>query len=110
MAQYPPTVFAATNSAGRPAALRAEAAESAVLNISADSVLKTSAVRVGRVSVVVTGTADPGVYDCAATGAISSTCQVAAVPNTVGVYLIDWPCAVGLTVAAADAKLAVTLA
>lgn len=68
------------------------------LNITAASVVKTGAGRVAKVSVLVAGSAAGSVNDAATTGAAAVANQLAVVPNTVGIYLIDMPITNGLVV------------
>ena len=94
------------------------AANSAVLNCTADTVLKTSHARLARVFVNGTGTASgmasaAALYDASTTGTggTAAGVKIAVVPNTVGPYMLDVPCATGLRlVPSAGAVLTVTLA
>lgn len=70
----------------------------AALNITAAAVVKLGPSRVARVSVVVAGSAAGAVHDCAATGDVAAGNKIASIPNTVGVYTLDWPCAAGVAV------------
>lgn len=60
--------------------------------------IKAGKVRAARVSVIVAGSAVGSVNDVATTGAAAVTNQIFVIPNTVGVYTLDWPCNSGLVV------------
>jgi hypothetical protein len=68
------------------------------LNITATTLVKATAGRVAKVSVIVAGSGAGSVYDAATLGAAGSTNEIAVVPNTAGVYTIDFPCANGIVV------------
>jgi hypothetical protein len=74
------------------------------LNISAAAVVKTGPSRVARVSVVTAGSAAGGVYDCNVTTTTEGFVEpaagnkIATIPNAVGVYVLDWPCSLGIVV------------
>lgn len=68
------------------------------LNIAANTVVKAVAGRVCTVNVVVAGSAAGGVYDHASTSSLSATNLVALIPETVGTYKIDFPCATGIAI------------
>ena len=70
----------------------------AVLNITAATVVKPVGGRVAKVSVLVGGSAVGAVHNCATTGAAAAANQVAVVPDTEGVYDIDFPCSAGIVV------------
>ena len=69
-----------------------------VLNITAAAVIKKSAGRLVRINVLVAGSAAGSANDVAATAGAATANQVFAIPNTVGSYLLDWPCAAGIVV------------
>lgn len=50
--------------------------------------------RLVKVSVITAGSTVGGAYDNV--GAATAATQVAAIPNTVGVYQIDWPISAGI--------------
>ena len=76
------------------------------LNITAGAVLvKATPGRICKVVVNTAGSAPGAVNDCATTGAAAAANLVAAIPNTVGVYSIDMPCAVGIVVTAGTAQV-----
>jgi len=68
------------------------------LNITAARVVKATAGRAARVSVIVAGSAPGSVNDAATTGTVATANLVYVIPNTVGIYTIDWPCTTGITV------------
>ena len=71
-------------------------------NKSADAAIKLTAGRVCRVSVLVAGSAVGAIHDvtgadaAAAIAAVAAGNKLAVIPNTVGVYDIDMPCASGI--------------
>lgn len=67
-------------------------------NISAAAVVKASAGRIAKVSVVVAGSAAGSVNNVATIGGVAAANLVAVIPNTVGVYDIDMPCSAGIVV------------
>jgi hypothetical protein len=69
-----------------------------LFNITAPTVVKTTSGRICRVSVIVAGTAVGSVNDVATTAGVAVTNQLAVIPDVVGSYDIDMPCAVGLVV------------
>ena len=91
-------------------AMNPYAATAAVVNLTAATALRTSAVKVVRFSVVVAGTAG-GLFDAPATGTGTAGKQIAVVPATVGVYELNWPCSSGLVVVPGTSQtIAVSLA
>ncbi len=69
-----------------------------VYNITAATVIKATPGRLVRISVVTAGSAAGTANDCATTGAAAATNEIAAIPNTVGQIMLDWPCATGIVV------------
>jgi hypothetical protein len=69
---------------------------SSKLNLSASTVVKAGPGVLAKVSVTVAGSAAGSVNDCLTTGAAAASNEVGVVPNTVGVYVYDWPCLVGI--------------
>ena len=61
-------------------------------------VIKPVAGRIARVSVLAAGTGVGSVNNCSTTAAVSATNSVFVIPMVVGVYLVDMPCSVGVTV------------
>ena len=78
------------------AAITAQGINSA-LNISANTVIKASQGRVVIVNVTTAGSVAGGIYDAKTTGTAVAAKLVAVIPNTVGTYSIDFPCATGIT-------------
>lgn len=68
------------------------------LGLAAAAVISATPVRLARISVIVAGTTTGAAYDSASTGADAAGNEVFVIPNTVGVYDIDWPCLTGLVV------------
>lgn len=79
-------------------------ATAAVLNITAATVLRTSACYLVQLNVISAGTAG-ALYDAAATGTATTGRQIAPIPATVGLYQLNWPCASGLVVATGTAQV-----
>lgn len=68
-------------------------------DISSATVVKASAGRCVRVSVITAGTTPGLVYDNNATGASNTTAnQFGTIPNTVGTTEFEWPCGAGIVV------------
>ena len=70
------------------------------LNITSATVVKTTAGRVAKVSVIAPSTAggqNAAVADHAATTGISDANLIAVIPDAVGVYNVDMPAATGIT-------------
>jgi len=71
-------------------------------NKTADAAIKLTAGRVCRVSVLVAGSAVGAIHDAtgadaaAAIAAVAAGNKIAVIPNTVGVYDLDLPCASGI--------------
>jgi hypothetical protein len=70
-----------------------------VLDITAATVVKASPGRLALISVIVAGSAVGAAYDAVSVTGNTAADQVAVIPNTVGVYVIDWPCLAGIVVA-----------
>jgi hypothetical protein len=71
---------------------------SSSLDITGSTVVKAAPGRLVRVSVLVAGSAAGTANDCTSTGAAATANEVAVIPNTVGVYLLDWPCLAGIVI------------
>jgi hypothetical protein len=69
------------------------------LNLTAATVIQASPGRLALISVIVAGSAVGAAYDAVSTSGNTAADQVAVIPNTVGVYVIDWPCLAGIVVA-----------
>jgi hypothetical protein len=74
------------------------------LNITAATVVKATAGRACTVIVNVAGAAGT-LSDCATTGAVAATNLVFAIPATVGVYKMDFPCLTGIVVTPGAAQV-----
>jgi hypothetical protein len=71
---------------------------SSSLNLTAATVVKATAGRAVRVSVLVAGTAPGTVNDTTTTAGAALANEVFEIPNTVGMFELDWPCASGIVV------------
>ena len=71
---------------------------SAVLNITAATVVKATPGICARVSVVVAGTAAGTVNDVATTAGAAAANQFGTLPAAVGTQTFDWPCGTGIVV------------
>lgn len=71
---------------------------SSVTDITAATVVKAVPGRIARVVVLVAGSAAGSVNNCITTGAAAISNAVFIIPATLGVYFIDMPCSVGVTV------------
>ena len=67
-------------------------------NITAATVVKAAPGRLIRISVIVAGSAAGTANDCLTTGAAADANEIAAIPNTVGVVCVEWPCATGIVI------------
>jgi len=67
-------------------------------NITAATVVKTGGGRLIKISVIVAGSAAGAAYDYASTSGVSAASEIFVIPNTVGIYEIDWPLATGLVI------------
>jgi hypothetical protein len=72
-------------------------ANTSALNISSARTVKAGPGRLVSLSVVNGGTGGT-INDCASTGAVAAGNEFCNIPTTVGVYELDWPCLVGITV------------
>jgi hypothetical protein len=68
------------------------------LNVTTAAVVKASPGRLVLVSVIVAGSAVGSASDAAAVADVAAGNQIATIPNTVGVYDVDWPCLAGIVV------------
>jgi hypothetical protein len=73
------------------------AGKTASYNKSASAVIKASAGRLCKVVVLTAGSAPGTVNNCTTTGAAAAGNLIFNVPNTVGIYDLDWPCDTGIT-------------
>ena len=69
------------------------------LNISAASVIKATPGTIYRVNVITAGTAPGAVYDATSTTGNTIADEIAPIPNTAGIYYLEWPCLNGIVVA-----------
>jgi hypothetical protein len=69
----------------------------ATYNLSASTVIKATPGRVCKVSVITAGSAPGTINNCITTGAAAASNEIFVVPNTAGMYDIDWPCSTGIT-------------
>lgn len=67
-------------------------------NISANTLVKATAGRLAKVSVIVAGDAAGTVHDSASIAGAGTANALAIIPNTVGVYNIDMPVSNGIVV------------
>lgn len=83
------------------------------LGFTGTAVIKAGPGMVTRVNVLVAGSAAGGIFDTASTAGLVTTAdsiqQVAAIPNTVGTYELNFPCLVGI-VAQAGAGMEISVA
>lgn len=70
----------------------------AMLNITADTLVKASRGRSFKVIVLVAGSAAGALHDCATTGAAAAANQIFVIPSTVGIYAVNWPHATGIVI------------
>ncbi len=71
---------------------------STTLNITAATVIKASIGVINRVSVIVAGSTAGSVNDTTTTGAAATANEVFSIPNTTGVYPVNFPCKKGIVV------------
>lgn len=64
----------------------------------AGQLVKTGAGVLCKVSVIVAGSAAGTLNDVATVGGAAAANQFGTIPNTVGTYEFDWPCATGIVV------------
>ena len=67
-------------------------------NITANTVVKATAGRVAKISVIVAGSGAGSVHDSATTGAAATANEIAVIPATAGVYDIDFPVSNGIVI------------
>jgi len=79
-------------------------ATNSLLNITAATVVKATPGRIVRVAVTTAGAAG-SIYDHATTSGVAAGNLIAAIPATVGVFDLDWPCAVGIVVVPGAAQV-----
>lgn len=76
---------------------QAELATASALDISAAATVKATPGRVHTVSVVTAGAAG-ALHDVAAHASAAAANKVATIPAAVGVYPLNWPCLLGISV------------
>lgn len=112
MPQGPSQSNVALNAANKSAPLQMDASGNLLvgngstnkLNITAATVVKATAGRICTVVVNVAGAAGT-LNDCATTGAAAAANLIFAIPATVGVYKVDFPCLAGIVVAPGAAQV-----
>lgn len=77
---------------------------STLLDISAQTVVKSTPGRAVKVSVLVAGAVGT-INDCATAGAVATANEFFVIPATVGVYALDWPCLAGIVVSPGAAQV-----
>lgn len=68
------------------------------LGLTAATVVKATPGRIGKLTVLVAGSAAGAVYDHASTSGVAAGNQIFVIPATAGVYAIEFPALVGITV------------
>jgi|SRR6185437_4014917 len=68
------------------------------LNITAATVVKATPGTLFRVSVNTAGSAAGSAYDASTTSGNIAANLIADIPNTVGIYELEWPCAAGILI------------
>ncbi len=68
------------------------------LNLTAAKLVKDAPGRLVRISVIVAGSAVGSANDVAVVANAAAANQVFVIPNTVGSYVLDWPCLAGIVV------------
>jgi len=87
-----------TNPTTQNGALITAQGQKVFFNITATTVVKTTAGRIAKISVIVAGSGAGSVYDAATTGAAGAANEVAVIPATAGVVNIDFPVSNGIVV------------
>lgn len=108
MPQNPNQVYSSLNPSNVPAASKVDAVGSlrtvsspglSTLNMTAATLVKSGAGRVGTINVVVGGSAAGAVHDCATTGAASAANKIAVLPQTnPSTIPLNFPVTLGLVV------------
>jgi len=68
------------------------------LNISATTAVKSTKGRIVKVNVTTAGSTNGAIYDHATTSGTGAANLVAVIPDVIGSYTIDFPCATGIVV------------
>jgi len=71
---------------------------STALNITASTLVKAGQGRVAKAMINTAGSTAGGIYDSATVGGVSASNLVAVLPNTVGMYTVDFPIKNGLVI------------
>jgi hypothetical protein len=71
---------------------------SSSLNVTALALVKVGVGRVAKVVVLTAGSAPGKISDVATTGGVAAANLIFNIPNTVGIYELDFPIALGLVV------------
>lgn len=66
--------------------------------LDAVTVSSYAARRISHVHVLVAGSTAGSVSDCATLGAVAASNLVFSIPNTVGIYLVDFPMILGIAI------------
>jgi hypothetical protein len=69
-----------------------------LLNITAATVVKATPGTLFNISVTVAGSAAGSASDVATTGGVAAANKIFDIPNTVGSYVLTWPCKVGIVI------------
>ncbi len=67
-------------------------------NVTTSTVIKGTAGRLAKISVITAGSTAGTANDCKTVGAVTANNTIMTIPNTVGLYAVDWPCQNGITV------------
>ena len=89
-----------TNPTVQNGALLTAQGQKTFFNITAATLVKASSGRVAKVSVLVAGSVAGSVNDAATIVGAATANEIAVIPNTVGVYNIDFPVSNGIVIKA----------
>jgi len=78
--------------------ITAGAASSTSLAITTQTVVKATPGVLAKLIVLVAGNATGTANDCATTGAVGTSNEIFVIPETVGIYDLNWPCLVGIVI------------
>jgi len=87
-----------TNPTVQNGALLTAQGQKTFFNITAATVVKATAGRIAKVSVIVAGSAAGSIYDAATTGAAGAANEIAVIPATAGMINLDFPVSNGIVV------------
>ena len=68
------------------------------LNITAATVVKATPGVLARITVNTAGSAAGTASDCTTTSAVAAANLIFNIPTTAGLYVLEWPCAAGITI------------